>query len=133
MFKDALLNKFTLVIASGGLGSLMRYLVQGWGQSLTKGTFPIGTLAVNVIGCFIIGFLNMIFAGPVQIRMEYRVGLTVGILGGFTTFSSFGWETFSMANEGQGLRAMINMLASITLGFMAVWAGYRLAERVYGL
>lgn len=133
MIKDVLLNKFTLVMAGGALGSLLRYLVQGWGQALTKGTFPIGTLAVNVVGCFAIGVLNMVFAERIPIRMEYRVGLTVGILGGFTTFSSFGWETFSMANEGQGLRAMMNMLLSVTLGFMAVWLGYRLAERWIGV
>lgn len=128
-----LLNKYTLVVAGGGLGSLLRYLVQGWGQALTKGTFPLGTLIVNVVGCFIIGVLNMIFAERIPMRAEYRVGLTVGILGGFTTFSSFGWETFAMANEGQGLRAMMNMLLSITLGFMAVWLGYRLAERWIGV
>jgi CrcB protein len=90
-------------------------------------------LAVNVIGCFVIGVLNMVFAERIPIRMEYRVVLTVGVLGGFTTFSSFGWETFSMANEGQGLRAMMKMLLSITLGFMAVWLGYRLAERWIGV
>lgn len=129
MVKDMLLNKFTLVMAGGAAGSLLRYLVQGWGQALTKGMFPIGTLAVNVIGCFMIGVANMVFAERIPIPMEYRVGLTVGVLGGFTTFSSFGWETFSMANEGQGLRAMMNMLLSITLGFMAVWLGYRLRLR----
>lgn len=126
-------SKYTWIVAGGGLGSLLRYLVQGWGQALTKGTFPLGTLIVNVVGCFIIGVLNMVFAERIPIRMEYRVGLTVGVLGGFTTFSSFGWETFSMANEGQGLRAMMNMLLSMTLGFAAVWLGYRLAERWIGV
>lgn len=133
MFKQALLNKFTLIMTGGAVGSLLRYLFQGWGQALTRGTFPIGTLAVNVIGCFVMGALNMIFTQRIPIRMEYRVGLTVGVLGGFTTFSSFGWETFSMANAGQGLRAMMNMLLSITLGFVAVWMGYRLAERLIGV
>lgn len=128
-----LVNKYTLVVAGGGLGSLLRYLVQGWGQTLTKGTFPLGTLVVNVAGCFIIGMLNMVFAERIPIQAEYRVGLTVGILGGFTTFSSFGWETFAMANEGQNLRAMLNVLLSITLGFAAVWLGYRLAERWIGV
>lgn len=127
-----LLNKYTLVVVGGGLGSLLRYVVQGWGQALTKGTFPLGTMIVNVVGCFAIGVLNMVFAERIPIRMEYRVGLTVGILGGFTTFSSFGWESFSMANEGQGFRAMMNMLLSVTLGFVAVWLGFRLAERWYG-
>lgn len=132
MLKDILINKFTLVMAGGAIGSLFRYLIQGWGQSLIRGTFPIGTLAVNVLGCFIIGFLNMVFSGPVPVRMEYRIGLTVGVLGGLTTFSSFGWETFSMANEGQAIRAMMNTLSNMTFGFFAVWIGYRLAERMFG-
>jgi len=125
--------KYALVMAGGAVGSLLRYILQGWGQNLTNGTFPLGTLGVNVIGCFVIGFLNFLFTGSWPIRPEYRIGLLVGVLGGFTTFSSFGWETFSLANEGQGLRAMMNMLLSITLGFMAVWLGYRLAERWYGV
>lgn len=133
MIRDVLLNRFTLVMAGGALGSLLRYVLQGLGQALTKGTFPIGTLAVNVLGCFAIGALNMIFAERIPIRMEYRVGLTVGVLGGFTTFSSFGWETFAMANEGQIMRAVMNMLLSVTVGVAAVWLGYRLAERWIGV
>ncbi len=129
---DCLLNKYTLIVAGGGLGSVLRYLVQGWGQSLTKGTFPLGTMIVNVVGCFAMGVLNMVFAERIPIRMEYRVGLTVGILGGFTTFSTFGWESFALANEGQGVRAMMNMLLTVTLGFAAVWLGFRLAQRWYG-
>lgn len=133
MTRDLLINNFTLVMAGGAAGSILRYVVQGWGQAWTRGTFPLGTLLVNVLGCFLIGALNMVLAERIPIRMEYRVGLTVGVLGGFTTFSAFGWETFSMANNGQGLRAMTNMLLSVTLGFMAVWLGYRLAERWIGV
>ena len=125
--------KLVLIFVGGGFGSLCRYGLAGWGQRLVNGSFPLGTLIVNVLGCFVIGFLNYLFTGPWPIRAEYRIGLLVGVLGGFTTFSSFGWETFSLANEGQGLRAMMNMLLSITLGFMAVWLGYRLAERWYGV
>jgi len=125
--------KYALIMMGGALGSLLRYILQGWGQAIMNGTFPLGTLVVNVVGCFTIGFLNFLFLGPWPIRQDYRIGILVGVLGGFTTFSSFGWETFSMANDGQGLRAMMNMLLSITLGFMAVWFGYRLAERWYGV
>jgi CrcB protein len=132
MVKQRLLNKFTLIMAGGAVGSLLRYIVQGWGQALIKGTFPIGTLVVNIIGCFVIGVLNMVFAERIPIQMEHRICFTVGVLGGFTTFPSFGWETFSMANEGQGLRAMMNMPLSITLGFVPVWLGYRFAERRIG-
>jgi CrcB protein len=111
----------------------MRYEVQGWGQRLANGSFPLGTLVVNVVGCLVIGFLNYIFSGPIVIRQDYRIALTVGVLGGFTTFSSFGWETFAMANDGQGLRAITNLLLSVTLGFGAVLIGYRLGQRWLGV
>jgi CrcB protein len=125
--------KYALIMVGGAVGSLLRYILQGWGQALTNDTFPLGTLGVNVVGCFAIGFLNYLLTGPWPIRAEYRIGLLVGLLGGFTTFSSFGWETFSLANDGQGMRAMMNMLLSITVGFIAVWLGFRLAERWYGV
>lgn len=125
--------KYALIAFGGGAGSLLRYLVQGWAQRMTRGTFPLGTLIVNVVGCFAIGYLNMLFTTRWPIRMEYRVGLLVGVLGGFTTFSAFGWETFSLANDGQALRAMLNLLLSVGLGWAAVWIGCRVAERSFGV
>jgi len=125
--------RFVFVALGGGLGSVLRYIVAGWGQRLANGAFPLGTMIVNVLGCFVIGFLNYLFSGPILIRQEYRIGLTAGILGGFTTFSAFGWETFSLANDGQGLRAMANLLLTVTLGFGAVLVGYRLAEKWFGV
>lgn len=74
--------KDALIMAGGAVGSLLRYILQGWGQALTSGTFPLGTLGVNVIGCFVIGFLNFLFTGPWPIRADYRIGLLVGVLGG---------------------------------------------------
>lgn len=127
-----ILNRYVLVMAGGALGSLCRYAVQGWAQKAVYGSFPVGTLLVNVIGCFLIGVLNMLFTGPIAIPVEYRVGVLVGLLGGFTTFSSFGWETFALANDGQSLSALTNVLASVGLGMAAVWLGYRIAERLYG-
>jgi len=125
--------KLLMVATGGGVGSAMRYLVSGWGQRLTDSTFPLGTLVVNILGCFLLGLLNYMFSGPYLIRAEYRMALTVGFLGGFTTFSTFGWETFSLANDGQAIRAMLNLLLSVLLGFSAVWLGYRLAERWFGV
>lgn len=127
------MTKYAAIMAGGAFGSLLRYLLQGWGQALTNGTFPLGTLLVNVLGCFAIGFLNFAFTGPWPIRAEYRIGLLVGVLGGFTTFSAFGWETFSMVNDGEGLRATMNLLLSVALGLAAVWVGYRLAESWFGV
>jgi len=82
--------KYALIMMGGALGSLLRYILQGWGQAIMNGTFPLGTLVVNVVGCFTIGFLTFSFLGPWPIRQDYRIGILVGVLGGFTTFSSFG-------------------------------------------
>jgi fluoride exporter len=125
--------RLTLIAAGSALGGTLRYLAQGWVQRLTEGAFPFGTLLVNVLGCFLIGFLNAAFTGPRLIREEYRIALTVGVLGGFTTFSAFGWETFALANDGQGVRALFNLLLSLTFCLTAVWGGYRLAESWLGV
>ena len=125
--------KWILIAAGGALGSMMRYALQGWVQRATNETFPTGTLAVNVLGCLAIGLLAALFAGPFLIREEYRIGLTVGVLGGFTTFSAFGLETFLLAGDGQWRNALLNIVLSCALGFLAVWVGYRLGERWFGV
>lgn len=124
--------KLLLITLGGGFGSLLRYLAGGWIQRAAGATFPLGTLIVNVTGCFAIGFLNAYFA-PRVIREEYRVAILVGILGGYTTFSTFGYETFMSLNDHQFPRAALNVVLSVGLGLPAVWIGYRLAERVFGV
>jgi len=125
--------KWIFIAAGGALGSVLRYALQGWVQRATNSTFPAGTLVVNVLGCVAIGFLTATFTGPKLIREEYRLGLLVGILGGFTTFSTFGWETFSLANEREFAFAALNILLSCGLGLLAVWAGYRASEFCFGV
>jgi CrcB protein len=133
--------KWLLIAAGGACGSLLRYLMQGWVQRVAGGwterlaceTFPVGTLAVNTLGCLAIGLLSGFFAGPHLVREEYRVGLTIGILGGFTTFSTFGLESFQLANDGELRLALANVLLSCGIGFAAVWFGYRIAERWFGV
>ncbi len=125
--------KLLLIAAGGAFGSLARYAVSGWVQRFAGAAFPVGTLAVNVLGCLAIGFLNAVFAGPWLIREEYRIALTIGLLGGFTTFSSFSWETFALASDGESFRAAMNLLLSVTLGLTATWIGYRLAIRWFGV
>jgi fluoride exporter len=127
------MTKWLLIAAGGAFGSVMRYAVHGWVQRTTNSNFPWGTLAVNVVGCTVIGFLAATFAGPRSIREEYRLAIIVGILGGFTTFSAFGWETFSLANDRQFASAALNIILSCGVGLFAVWAGYRIAEAVFGI
>ena len=126
--------KLLWIAAGGGVGAVLRYLVAGWVQRLAgEGTFPAGTLAVNGIGCLVIGLLSAAWAGPHLIREEYRMAVLVGVLGGFTTFSTFGWETFALLNEGDWARAALNVLGSLTLALLAVWSGYRLGELTFGV
>jgi CrcB protein len=125
--------KVFLIFLGSGLGGILRYAIQGFVQRQADSSFPAGTLAVNVIGCAFIGFLAALFTGPLLIREEYRVGLTIGILGGFTTFSTFGLETFTLANAGQFWFAVLNVVLSCGLGILAVWLGYRAAEYWFGV
>lgn len=124
--------KVVLIAAGGGLGAVLRYAVAGWSQGLSTAAFPIGTLVVNTLACLAVGFLGTALSGPLLIREEYRVALLVGLLGGFSTFSTYGLETFSLLSDGQKWRAGANVLLSHGLGLGAVWIGYRLAGRLCG-
>ena len=126
------MTRFLLIFVGGGTGSLMRYVVAGWAQRLSNSTFPVGTLAVNLVGCALIGFLTPILTGPVLIREEYRLAVLVGLLGGFTTFSTYGWETVCLADDRQFWLAAANILASNLLGLGAAWLAARLATMIYG-
>jgi len=127
------MTKIMLIFIGSGAGGVLRYAVSGWTQRLANGSFPIGTLLVNITGCLLIGFLTAALSGRVLLREEYRVALLIGLLGGYTTFSTFGLETFTLANDGQAWRALLNIGASIVLGLAGVWIGYRLAENWLGV
>ncbi|NLY02354.1 MAG: fluoride efflux transporter CrcB [Rhodopirellula sp.] len=120
--------KVFLIALGGGGGTLLRYFVGEWMQRWGNESFPWGTLTVNVLGCFAIGILNVALVGPFFVREEYRLALLVGVLGGFTTFSSFGWETLTLLNGDQWGYGIANFTLNNVLGLMAAWAGYRLAE-----
>ena len=124
--------KLALIAAGGAVGALLRYAISGSAQKLTTGTFPIGTLFVNVTGCVLIGFFGALFAGPHLVREEYRIALLIGLLGAFTTFSTFGWETFSLMNAGQLWQAGLNIALSNGAGLAAVVLGYRLGTKWFG-
>ncbi len=126
------MTKLLLIFAAGGAGSVARYVVAGAAHRAAGAAFPVGTFIVNVAGCLLIGFLAAAFAGRWMIREEFRVAILVGFLGGFTTFSTFGYETFSLVTDGQWARAVANAFGSIVVGLAAVWLGYRLAQGVLG-
>lgn len=124
--------KALLVFLASGVGGVLRYLMSGAVQAWWGPTFPIGTLAVNVVGCLAMGFLATALTGPIIVREEYRIAVLVGLLGGFTTFSSFGRETMTLISEGEWTLAGLNVLLSNVLGLAAVWAGAALSVKLYG-
>lgn len=121
------MTRYLLIACGGAAGSVLRYLVAGWGQRLTAGTFPLGTLLVNLLGCLLIGFIGSLFAGPAIVREEYRIALLVGFLAAFTTFSTFGFETYALLANREWWQAAANVSLSNLGGLLAVWLGYRLA------
>lgn len=121
--------RYIFIALGGALGSVARYAMQDAFRRWYGETFPAGTLAVNLLGCLVIGVLAAAFAGPIALREDYRLGLMVGVLGGFTTFSAFGLETFSLATKGQTLSAIAYISASVVFGLVAVWLGFRATER----
>ncbi len=127
------MQKILMIAAGGAIGAVLRYVVSGFAQRLTQGSFPIGTLIVNVAGCFAIGFLGGYFTGPHLVRMEYRPFILIGILGAFTTFSTYGWETLHLLNNGRWEAVLLNVLMSNGCGLAAVWVGLKLAEKRFGV
>ena len=121
-----------LVVGLGGfLGSVLRYGVGGMvGRWKAGWTFPLETLLINVAGCLVIGFL----AGLSETRGVFsgttRAFLFIGLLGGFTTFSTFGYETFQLMRDGQWVAAGASTALQITLGIGGVWAGATLANSI---
>lgn len=126
------MTKILLVALGGALGSSARYLLSGWIQQGYGVGFPMGTLTVNLVGCLLIGFLAPLLTGPWLVRDEYRVFILIGILGGFTTFSSYAWETLSLAGGSQFAAAGMNLLLSNAVGLLAAWSGSRVAIVLYG-
>jgi len=112
-----------LVGAGGFLGAIARYLVSGWVQNSTS-SFPWGTLAVNFIGCILIVLLMGITENRQWFSPEIRALALIGVLGGFTTFSTFGYETFSLLKSGQLLSAAANIMIQMSLGIGGAGMGY---------
>jgi CrcB protein len=120
--------KFLLILLGGGAGSLARYLAGGAISSRFGARFPGGTMLVNITGCFLIGLIMTLLTER-QPHPYWRLVLVVGFLGGYTTFSSFEWETYSAVREGGFWIGLANIVGSVVLGYAAVWLGTLLARR----
>ena len=122
--------KYLLILLGGGVGSLSRYLI-GSAVVTRYGTrLPImGTMTINVTGSFLIGILMTLITERFGTNQNLRPLLVIGFLGGYTTFSSFEWETYSVIRDGGFWVGILNIVGSVTLGYAAVWLGAMLARR----
>ena len=119
-----MVSQIFLVGIGGFLGSVFRFLLSGFVHRLIPlSEFPFGTLAVNVVGCLLIGVLNGLAETRQVIGPELRLFLMIGMLGGFTTFSTFGYETLALIRDAEVFRAMGNVALHMFFGLTAVWIG----------
>jgi CrcB protein len=126
------MNKIFLVGAGGFVGSVLRYLISSYIQQITKSAvFPYGTLAVNLIGCFVIGFLSQLADTRGVFSPESRALIFIGFLGGFTTFSTFGNESVNLLRDGENLYALVNAGLHFAFGFEAVWLGRTMSYLIW--
>ncbi len=117
------LAQFSVIMFGGGLGALMRFLLSTKITEKFGNAFPYGTLSVNVIGSFIMGLLAMLLVERLELDPLLRLGIFVGFLGAFTTFSTFSMDTLNLFEQGNYFRAISNMFISVTLSVLAVWLG----------
>lgn len=122
------MKRALLIALAGGIGSLARYLVGSNVQRLTGPAFPWGTFAVNIIGCLLFGYFWGLETFRNAISSETRAIILVGFMGGFTTFSSFAFESYSLLRDGSYGMAAVNMLSQNVLGIVSVWGGIALAR-----
>jgi len=118
-----------MVLAGGAAGSLARYVIGAAITTRTGGRFPFGTVFVNITGSFLIGFLMALLTERLRPHPNWRLLLVVGFLGGYTTFSSFEWETLSLVRDGARLLGLANAVGSVVAGYAAVWLGVMAAGK----
>ncbi|MBT4530885.1 MAG: fluoride efflux transporter CrcB [Phycisphaerae bacterium] len=122
-------STFFAVAIGGGIGAVLRYLFANMGQSWTPSNFPLGTLFVNILGCALIGLTTALLIGPISQHREFlRLLLIVGVLGGFTTFSTFALDTFELFEDGRLRQALMYIILSNVFGILAAWSMYKIGS-----
>lgn len=127
-----MLARLALIGLGGMIGAILRYAMGGLVHRLYEGRFPLGTLLVNTAGCLAIGFLFTLAEDRGAMSAYTRLFVFVGVLGGFTTFSSFGYETLTLWRDGMAALALLNVAANTIVGLSAVWVGHVAARLVPG-
>jgi CrcB protein len=124
------MTRYLLVLFGAGIGGVARYALSTLITFRFPGKiFPYGTVAVNITGCFLIGLLAPLFLDPVQPRENWRLLFVTGVLGGYTTFSSFMWESVQATTIGEIGVSVANIVVSVLLGYAAVWCGALFTRR----
>lgn len=124
---------YLVIFLGAGLGGVFRFLLSTSVQKMTGGwMFPLGTFFVNMVGCFVIGYLIQLSESRGILPGDAKLFVFVGILGGFTTFSSFGLETFQLIRDGEFVYATANALGQLIIGLLLVWVGVVAARLVHG-
>ena len=125
------MQRLLLVGLGGFVGSSLRFLVSGWVHRLAPAaTFPWGTLVVNVVGCLVIGLAHGLAESRALFGPGARLFLFIGLLGGFTTFSTLALETLSLGRDAETARALANLGLHLLLGLTAVWLGHQIGRGI---
>jgi fluoride exporter len=124
------MQKTILIALAGLVGTLLRYWLSGVVARQYGETFPWGTMAVNLIGCFVTGAVFYLTEERFLINPAVRTVILIGLLGGFTTFSSYGLQTFTLLRDGEFGLAALNIVTSNVFGLLMVWAGYTLSKAI---
>ena len=123
------MDRYLMVLLGGGTGALARYVLGTAIAARIGARFPLGTLVINVSGSFLIGLLMTLLTERLQPHPNWRLLLVVGFLGGYTTFSTFEYETLRAVQDGGKWIGLLNVLGSVLLGYVAVWIGAAIVGR----
>jgi CrcB protein len=124
------LTKYLAVAAGSALGGMLRYYLGGTALSRLTGSFPLATFVINITGSFIIGFFLTLVAGRISLGQPLRLAIAVGFVGAYTTFSTFEYETARLVEERHVMLALLNIILSVVVGFIAVWGGIIAARKL---
>ena len=124
------LTNYLAVAAGGALGAMLRYFIGGTVFARTLTPFPLATFIINVTGSFIVGFFLTLATERMQLSPQLRLAVAVGFVGAYTTFSTFEYETIRLLEEGRFIHAVLNVILSVGVGFIAVWGGIALARKL---